>query len=72
MSLLLSDLHASRAADDYGNAALLYLREAAANEAIAWYVLAKNEGHGFNKQDNAEVASELTFQFFEKFLLDRR
>lgn len=42
MSLLLSDLHASRAADDYGNAALLYLREAGASEAYAWYVLAKN------------------------------
>jgi hypothetical protein len=41
-SLLLSDLDASRAADDYGNAALLYLREARAGEAIAWYVLAKN------------------------------
>ena len=41
-SLLLSDLDASRAADDYGNAALLYLREAGASEAIAWYVLAKN------------------------------
>jgi hypothetical protein len=42
MSLLLSDLDATRAADDYGNAALLYLREAAASEATAWYVLAKN------------------------------
>jgi hypothetical protein len=42
MSLLLSDLHASRAADDYGNAALLYLREAGSCEATAWYVLAKN------------------------------
>jgi hypothetical protein len=42
LSLLLSDLQASRAADDYGNAALLYLREAGASEATAWYVLAKN------------------------------
>jgi hypothetical protein len=42
MSLLLGDLDASSAADDYGNAALLYLREARASEAIAWYVLAKN------------------------------
>ena len=42
MSLLLSDLHASKPADDYGNAALLYLREAGASEATAWYVLAKN------------------------------
>jgi hypothetical protein len=42
MSLLLSDLDANQAADDYGNAALLYLHEAGASEAIAWYVLAKN------------------------------
>jgi hypothetical protein len=42
MSLLLSDLNVSRAADHYGNAAQLYLREAGASEAIAWYVLAKN------------------------------
>jgi hypothetical protein len=42
MSLLWSDLNHSPAADDYGNAAMLYLREAGASEAIAWYVLAKN------------------------------
>src|SRR5262249_16218010 len=42
ISLLLGDLRASQAADDYGNAALLYLREAGSSESIAWYVLAKN------------------------------
>ncbi len=42
LSLLWSDLDASPAADDYGNAAMLYLREAGASEAVAWYVLAKN------------------------------
>jgi hypothetical protein len=42
MSLLWSDLNDSPAADDYGNAAQLYLREAGASEAAAWYVLAKN------------------------------
>jgi hypothetical protein len=42
MSLLLGDLHAGQEADEYGNAAKLYLREAGASEATAWYVLAKN------------------------------
>jgi hypothetical protein len=42
MSLLWSDLNAIPAADHYGNAAKLYLREAGASESIAWYVLAKN------------------------------
>jgi hypothetical protein len=42
MSLLLSDLRAGQEADEYGNAALLFLREAGACEGTAWYVLAKN------------------------------
>jgi hypothetical protein len=42
MSLLLSDLRAGEEADRYGSAAKLYLREAGACEASAWYVLAKN------------------------------
>jgi DNA-binding transcriptional regulator YiaG len=42
MSLLLSDLHAAREADKYGNISKLYLREAGASEGNAWYVLAKN------------------------------
>jgi hypothetical protein len=58
MSLLLSDLQASRAADDYGNAALLYLREAAANEAIAWYVLAKNARWSHRYLLAADLASQ--------------
>lgn len=42
MGLLSGDLNASRAADEYGNAALLYAREVGASDAAAWYVLAKN------------------------------
>jgi hypothetical protein len=42
MSLLWGDLNDGPAADDYGSAAKLYLREAGASEAAAWYVLAKN------------------------------
>ena len=41
MSLLLSDLDHNDEAGKYGNAGLLFLREAGAAEATAWYVLAK-------------------------------
>lgn len=41
ISLLLSDLGDNGGGDEYGNTALLYLREAGASEACAWYVLAK-------------------------------
>ena len=58
ISLLLSDLQASQAADDYGNAALLYLREAGASEAIAWYVLAKNARWSHRYVLAADLASQ--------------
>jgi hypothetical protein len=58
MSLLLSDLNISRAADDYGNAAKLYLREAGASEAIAWYVLAKNARWSYQYPLAADLASQ--------------
>jgi hypothetical protein len=58
MSLLLSDLHTSKAADDYGNAALLYLREARASEATAWYVLAKNARWRYQYVRAADLASQ--------------
>ena len=58
LSLLLSDLHASRPADDYGNAGLLYLREAGASEAPAWYVLAKNARWGHRFVRAADLASQ--------------
>lgn len=58
LSLLLSDLHASKPADDYGNAALLYLREAGASEATAWYVLAKNARWRHHYLRAADLASQ--------------
>lgn len=58
MSLLLSDLHASKAADDYGNAGLLYLREACASEVTAWYVLAKNARWRHRYVRAADLASQ--------------
>ncbi len=41
ISLLLSDLGDDTAGEEYGNAARLFLHEAGATEAPAWYVLAK-------------------------------
>jgi hypothetical protein len=58
ISLLLSDLDASRAADDYGSAALLFLREAEYNEATAWYVLAKNARWRHQYIHAADLASQ--------------
>lgn len=58
MSLLLSDLNAPKAADEYGNAGLTYLREAGASEATAWYVLAKNARWGWQYVRAADLANE--------------
>ena len=58
MSLLLSDLRAGQEADDYGSAAKLYLREAGACEATAWYVLAKNARWRHRYASAADLASE--------------
>jgi hypothetical protein len=41
ISLLLSDLGDSQTGEEYGNASRVYLHEAGASEATAWYVLAK-------------------------------
>jgi dipeptidyl aminopeptidase/acylaminoacyl peptidase len=38
----------------------------------AWYVLARNEGHGFTKRDNQDLASLIVFRFLEKHLLGPR
>lgn len=40
-SVLFSDLHQDKTAGQYGDAALLFLQEAEADPAVAWYVLAK-------------------------------
>ncbi|MBI4861301.1 MAG: S9 family peptidase [Candidatus Riflebacteria bacterium] len=40
-----------------------------ANKVEAWYVVAANEGHGFNKKENQDLASLLTFQFLARFLV---
>ncbi len=58
MSLLLSDAGDNRAADEYGHAALLYLREAGASEVTAWYVLAKNARWRHHYLDAADLASQ--------------
>ncbi|MGI5860601.1 MAG: S9 family peptidase [Myxococcales bacterium] len=37
-----------------------------------WYLLAKDEGHGFVKKANADFADLTTIRFFEEFLLPAR
>ncbi|MCB9634014.1 MAG: S9 family peptidase [Sandaracinus sp.] len=34
-----------------------------------WYMLARNEGHGFRKKENRDLFTELTVLFFERHLL---
>ncbi len=58
MSLLLSDLNDDHGADEYGNAALLYFREAGAREARAWYVLAKAARWRHHYGQAADLASQ--------------
>ncbi len=42
------------------------------NKMDAWYLLAKNEGHGFSKKDNRDYLNYVTVLFLEKFLLGKR
>lgn len=35
-----------------------------------WYMLAKNEGHGFAKKDNRDLYDALVVMFFEKYLIN--
>ncbi len=43
------------------------LREAGGE---VWYLLAKDEGHGFRKKANRDIAFQATVQFLEKHLLE--
>ena len=43
------------------------LREAGGE---AWYLLAKDEGHGFRKKANREAAFQVTVQFLSTYLLN--
>ena len=36
----------------------------------AWYLLAKDEGHGFRKKANRDIAFQVTVQFLQKYLLE--
>jgi DNA-binding transcriptional regulator YiaG len=57
-SVLLGDVGQDQAADDYGHAALLYLQEAEASEATAWYALAKTARWRHSYATAAELASQ--------------
>ncbi len=41
------------------------------NGGTVWYLLAKDEGHGFRKKNNRDYARQATVLFLERFLLDR-
>ena len=56
-SVLFSDLNRNRTAERYGNAALLFLQEAEANPAIAWYVLAKVARWEHRYAESADLAA---------------
>jgi Tol biopolymer transport system component/dienelactone hydrolase len=42
------------------------------NQTPVWYVLAKDEGHGFRKRRNADYQTYLTVLFLQRFLLPER
>jgi hypothetical protein len=58
MGLLISDLGDDAAGEEYASAALLYLREAGASEAPAWYVLAKIARWRYQYVQAADLASQ--------------
>jgi hypothetical protein len=66
-SVLLSNLGLNHAAEDYGQAALLYLQEAEADQATAWYALAKNA----RWQHNYAAAADLARQGLEHGLAQK-
>jgi dipeptidyl aminopeptidase/acylaminoacyl peptidase len=39
------------------------------NGGEAWYLLAKDEGHGFRKKSNRDVYSKAVILFLQKYLL---
>jgi len=57
-SVLLSNLGDNQAAENYGQAALVYLKEAEASEATAWYALAKNARWQHDYASGADLARQ--------------
>jgi hypothetical protein len=55
--VLFGDLNQDRTAEQYGNAALLFLREAEASPAIAWYALAKTARWEHKYAEAADLAA---------------
>jgi dipeptidyl aminopeptidase/acylaminoacyl peptidase len=45
------------------------VRAVRANGAPVWYLLARNEGHGFSKKPNADYQFYATVQFIREYLL---
>ena len=40
------------------------------NGTPVWYLMAKDEGHGFRKKNNADFQFYATLQFVQQYLLD--
>lgn len=48
------------------------LKKIRSNGGKAWYLLAKDEGHGFRKKSNRDVYMQSVILFLNQFLLDNR
>jgi dipeptidyl aminopeptidase/acylaminoacyl peptidase len=48
------------------------LEEIRKNGSTAWYLLAKDEGHGFSKKKNRDYFNNSAVLFLERFLLDKK
>jgi dipeptidyl aminopeptidase/acylaminoacyl peptidase len=46
------------------------VRRVKENGSPVWYLLAKDEGHGFRKKSNADFQFYATVLFIRQFLLD--
>jgi len=42
------------------------------NGGVVWYMLAKDDGHGFRKKSNRDYYSNAVVLFLETFLLDEK
>lgn len=42
------------------------------NRGQVWYLVAKDEGHGFQKKGNRDYQSNATTLFWEEFLLGKK
>ncbi|PVZ72466.1 alpha/beta fold hydrolase [Pelagibaculum spongiae] len=41
-----------------------------ANGQVVWYMLARNEGHGFRRKENRQVYQQVAIEFFQRYLIN--